>query len=139
MTTIATDGRSMAADGLVGCGDAITDTRFSKMRRLKDGRIAGVVGDAYDIGPALDWLDEGGSLPDLSKGTAMLVLARDGSVCSYDYRGHCLPEAPRTALGSGMRFALGALDMGADPARAVAIAVGRDKSSGGTIQVETIS
>ena len=34
MTTIATDGRSMAADGLVGCGDAITDTRLSKAREM---------------------------------------------------------------------------------------------------------
>lgn len=135
MTTIACDGKSMAGDGLITTGDVISDTRFAKVRRLSDGRIVGMAGNAYNWDVYWTWLDNGteGEPPKVHETFGCLVMRPDGSLWSYDELGRCFPENAPCALGSGGSFALMAMDCGKSAEEAVAMACGRDTCSGGEI------
>jgi ATP-dependent HslUV protease subunit HslV len=141
MTTIATDGQTMAADGLRKQHGAIIDTDALKLRRLSDGRIVGTCGDVAEGEMVVEWLEAGGGKddkPTISDDTVALVLNLDGTVEIYDH--HCRPirvPAP-IAIGSGCEFAMGALDAGASPQKAVVIATRRDPNSGGRISVMSL-
>lgn len=135
MTTIATDGRSMAGDGISTHHDMIADRQLEKVWRLNDGRIVGCAGDRADALAFRDWLN-GGERPKIKRRFEGLALSPDGALTFYNET--CLEgmpaEAP-AAVGSGMDFAVGALDNGATAQRAVEIAAGRDIRSGGKITV----
>jgi ATP-dependent protease HslVU (ClpYQ) peptidase subunit len=134
MTTIATDGKTMAGDGLVVSNNTITDVAFQKVRRLNDGRLAGHSGNAYDAEAFFNWLESGGDCPVMTENcSAALVLGLDGSVISYDHRGRKLLEPSKAAIGSGSDHALTAMDAGCSPERAVEIAAARDTRTGGII------
>jgi ATP-dependent protease HslVU (ClpYQ) peptidase subunit len=134
MTTVACDGKTMAADGLVTCNGTIWAQGFEKVARLPDGRIAGASGSAYYIAPFLAWLKDGGDFPEMdAENFEGLVLSPDGSVRAYDHKGRSIPEEVPTASGSGKEIALGAMLAGATPAEAVNIAAERDCGTGGKI------
>lgn len=137
MTTIATDGKSMAGDGQVHCSNTITDTTARKVFRLKDGRIVGGAGCAYSLGVMRAWLESGGDVPSVSEDFTMLILSKEG-VKSVNHRGHFIDEPLIAAVGSGMDFALAAMELGASPAEAIVIASKRDVHTGGEIMVETL-
>jgi len=136
MTTIATDGRSMAGDGLATSQTvAITDRKMVKVWRLEDGRIVGCAGDRSDALAFRDWLN-GSERPKIVKSFEALVLNMDGTAqyfCDPRLIGDIV-ELP-TAIGSGMSFALAAMDAGASPDQAVRIAAERDPFTGGDITV----
>lgn len=135
MTTIATDGNTMAADGLVTAGNTITDSSFVKLSRMKDGTIVGISGSAYDSAAFIDWYvsAEPDKKPPLTEDFIALVLKPDGNVLSFNQMCHWMPERVPCAVGSGMDFALAAMDCGKTPMEAVNIACNRDSSSGGVI------
>jgi ATP-dependent protease HslVU (ClpYQ) peptidase subunit len=135
MTTIATDGRSMAADGRVCAGATIFGSNAKKIIRLADGRICGCAGNSRYQAPFVAWLANGGDLPEMDDEFEALVLMPDGTVVSYDHKGRSLPEELPTASGSGREFALAAMDLGASPEEAVKAACARDTMSGGEITV----
>jgi ATP-dependent protease HslVU (ClpYQ) peptidase subunit len=140
MTTIATDGKSMASDGNSTINNTIISGTTSKIRLLPDGSIFGASGDACQGDVLFDWLaadpDTRGEYPQLKEVWA-LVLAPDGKVTAWDDmsagRG-CMVNAP-IATGSGERYAMGAMDAGAGPVEAVMIAAKRDPFTGGEITV----
>lgn len=139
MTTIATDGRTMAGDGLVTSNGTIFGTKCVKVRKLKDGRIVGISGVAYTFDPFCEWLERGGDLPTLDEGAfEALVLGVDGSCRSYDHTGRHLAEELPTATGSGREIALGAMAVGASPEEAVKAACERDTGTGGLITVVSL-
>lgn len=138
MTTIATDGQSMAADGLVTSGGTIFGRNAVKVHKLKDGRIVGIAGCANYIKPFLAWLAEGGELDDIGDDFEALVLNKDGTCFSYDHKGRSLQEELPTASGSGREIALGAMAVGASPEEAVKAACQRDTSTGGTVMVHSL-
>lgn len=139
MTTIATDGKSMAGDGQVSCGDRVAHSAFLKVVRLADGRIVGVSGTAYDLEPFCDWLmNPTMDKPKLWERSEFLVLHPDGSVLSYNEDCRSIREPTLTASGSGSDFAIGAMMAGASPQRAVEIACAADTKSGGEIYVEHV-
>lgn len=136
MTTIATDGKSMAGDGQrQHCGTIMTDQAV-KVRRLSDGRIMGTAGDVAFGMAIFEWLEKGGDAPELEDGGSALVLSPDGEVVIIDK--YCKPVPVRTpaAIGSGMDLAIGAMEAGVPPAGAVEIAARRDPGTGGKITVE---
>lgn len=135
MTTIATDGKSMAGDGLVTSGDAIFGYNLVKVRRAPDGRIAGASGTGYDADAFHAWLANGGDPPKLNEHFEALVLYPDGTCRSYDSDCRSIPEELPSATGSGRLAAIGAMEFGAGPERAVEIACARDAMSGGKITV----
>lgn len=139
MTTIATDGKSMAGDGLVNCGGTITDTEFAKVRRLSDGSIVGFAGSVYDVETFLFWMENGQSSElKLSENFCALHVTGAG-VFSFDNRGQRIAEPVRATTGSGGDFALAAMDCGLTPEQAVQMACARDIHSGGKITVEHLN
>lgn len=135
MTTIATDGHSMASDGRVSEGDMISRDDYPKVRKLKDGRIVGFTGNAYNWDAYAAWLEDGGDLPKIEDQFGCIVLMPDGSILTYDEHGRSFPEKAPYAGGSGGRFALAAMDLGLSPEEAVQLAIKRDLFSGGVITV----
>ncbi len=135
MTTVACDGRTMAADGLVTEDDHICRTDYRKVFELADGRIAGFAGNCYNWGAFAGWLDNGGDLPKVEDGFCCIVLSQNGDLHSYDQHGRIFPECAPKAIGSGALFALAAMDFGQSAAEAVGYACTRDIYSGGSITV----
>lgn len=135
MTTIATDGETMAGDGLTVSNGTVFGWNAEKVQQLPDGRIVGVAGGATYVELFLEWLCDGGDIPDIGEDFEALVLHRDGSVLSYDHKCRSLKEELPTATGSGREIALGAMVVGASPEEAVKAAAERDTSTGGKITV----
>lgn len=134
MTTIATDGRSMAGDGQAGRGDLITRASAVKVHRLADGSLFGGAGDAGQLIDLRAWLEGGGARPK-AKSLAAFHLKTNGELWYYgDNESPVLSEAPN-AVGTGEALAIGAMEAGATPEQAVAIAARRDINSGGAITV----
>jgi hypothetical protein len=136
MTTIATDGKSMAGDGLRECESLVVATDTIKVLRLPDGRLFGAAGERGKIMQVRRWFIDGGDQPELKEGEFLgLVVELDGTVNSYDSHLEPMRRMLPTAVGTGEALALGAMLAGAEPQRAVEIACERDIYSGGTITV----
>lgn len=135
MTTIATDGKSMVGDGQREHRGTITNRNAQKVRRLKDGTLLGTAGCVAMGDQVVEWLNNGGSVPELKgdEGFVCLHLKAEGEL--YMIGPECVPSRiePPFAVGSGMDFAVGAMHAGANPKRAVEIAVMCDPNSGGKI------
>lgn len=126
MTTICTDGVTLAGDRMISAGGT-AQTAMTKVHHLKDGSVAGLSGDAVQFEPMLDYLNGEGDPPDGDVNA--LVLKVDGSIRKFE-NGQSLPYAGPAAIGSGTDLALGALLAGASPEEAVRIACERDCYSG---------
>lgn len=134
MTTIATDGFSIAADGMTQHRSTVISTSSRKLHRLPDRSAVGGAGDVGRIKAAISALSEGRPLP--TGEYSLLRLEASGRVLIYDGASPDQPvdvPAP-AAIGSGMDLALGALEVGASPREAIAIAKRRDPHTGGTIR-----
>lgn len=141
MTTIATDGKSMAGDGQREHKGTITNMGAVKVCRLRDGSLFGRSGSVAYGDMVTEWLSKGGPTPEYKGdgGFGALHLRTDGTL--WIIGEECLPtqiEAPY-AVGSGMDLAIGAMRAGASPQRAVEIAIACDPGTGGTITEVSLS
>ena len=137
MTVIATDGHSMASDGLVMESDVIIGLDEAKIERLTNGSLYGSAGDCVGGDRIRDWLNDGAD-PDTfprAEDTRALVLTTGGVVHLYDGAsgGRSVIVKPPMAIGSGMDIAIGAMDAGATPAEAVEITMRRVATCGGKV------
>jgi ATP-dependent protease HslVU (ClpYQ) peptidase subunit len=142
MTVIATDGRTIAGDGLTLCGWTIDQTDTVKVLRLADGRVFGTTGLASDKIVFGNYLAGKSDKPDFSgRDTpfSALVLNTDGSVDWYGAECIAVPASIPTAIGCGSDFARAALVMGATSKEAVALACKLSAGCGGTITVMSIA
>lgn len=135
MTTVATDGRTMAGDGLAHDRGVITDTDAAKVQRLKDGSLFGCAGDWGDCLAVCAWLDGDGDKPVKPDSVSALHLRADGSLIYYGENLFPIPTSAPAAVGSGMAHALTAMDLGLDSHAAVKMAAKRDTLTGGDIIV----
>ena len=135
MTTVATDGLSMAGDGQREHRGTIVTSAAEKVRRLSDGRIVGTAGCVATGIKAVKWLEGGGDAPDFPSDVefSALILYPTGIVEMMGHECVLMPVALPFAIGSGMDLAIGAMEAGADPAKAVLIASMRDPGTGGVI------
>jgi hypothetical protein len=138
MTTIATDGDTMACDGRGCVYDIIICESLVKIRRLEDGSLLGLAGHSHALDKLAAWLNDPRSelSTELGEWTALRVM-RDGETRLYSHAG---PKAWRAvdlpaAIGTGREVALGAMLGGALPEEAVKIACLRDVYSGGPVTV----
>lgn len=130
MTTIACNGRTIAADSLSTCGDTISGKRTKKLHKLTDGSIIGAAGGVTHIYRALDAIGNGTAY----KGNyTLLRLFPDGTLLKYEGCTHPIPEEAPAAIGSGWVAALTAMDCGATPKEAVKAAMKRDVYTGGRV------
>jgi hypothetical protein len=134
VTTIATDGKTMAGDGRTCRDDLVTSEVSVKIHRLADGSLFGGAGISHETRALRDWLDKGGEgSPPKAKDLAALVLKPNGELWYYcNDSAPSLTSAPN-AVGTGEQLAIGAMEAGASPERAVEIASRRDVHSGGKV------
>lgn len=127
----------MAGDGLSNFNGIITSDACTKVFRLKDGRLLGCCGATSEYERFRGWLDDGGDIQKLPKiDTSFSALTcGDGDVILWEYDGTFTRFDRPSAIGSGMAFALAAMDHGKSPGEAVAYASGRDIHTGGKITV----
>lgn len=135
MTTIATDGKTMAGDGCRFYCDTCVMASAVKVRRLHDGALVGTAGDVGFGMAVVEWLENGGPPPALKDDGSALLLETSGECFVLDHNCNRIPVEAPVSIGSGMDLAIGAMMAGATPAEAVAIAAQKDPHTGGTITV----
>lgn len=138
MTTIATDGKTMAADGCRFHRDTCVISTAVKVRRLHDGALVGTAGDVGFGMTMVEWLESGGPPPEFKDDGSALLLETNGDCFILDRNCLRMPVQAPVAIGSGMDLAIGAMLAGASPAEAVKIAGLKDPHTGGTITVRGI-
>lgn len=140
MTTIATDGRTMAGDGISTSLDIIMRRNAPKVRRLPDGSIFGFAGRTADANALYSWLADGqkGAPPKIKEGRA-LILRPGGRIEHIGSDGDLIEIEAPAAIGSGGELAIGAMEFGANPKQAVEIAARRDPFTGGRIVEEKLT
>lgn len=123
MTVIAWDGKTLAADKrATKCGLTYTVT---KIFRIGD-RLIGIAGDATRGQELIAWLDRGGDpseypeLKDKDDAAHLLCVERDGTIRLYETTAYPYTVEDKVwAEGQGRDFALAAMHLGMDAARAV--------------------
>jgi hypothetical protein len=133
MTTIATDGKTIAADRMVSGGHLVHSTTFIKVKHLNDGRVFASAGSPYDVETWLKFLNGEICEISLSDQSEALTLDHKGVVRFYDHNGRSYVQEAPAVLGSGEEVALGAMLAGASPRKAVEIAMKIDTNSGGAV------
>lgn len=128
----------MAGDGLACVEGMATTFDRVKVLRLPDGSLLGCAGDSCEIASFRRWLADGGKHPRL-KAFAALCLRPDGSLDYYAEGPEPSKMGLPAAIGTGEQIAIGAMEAGASPGRAVRIASKRDPHTGGEITVLSLS
>jgi ATP-dependent protease HslVU (ClpYQ) peptidase subunit len=134
VTTIATDGKTMASDSQIVLG-GLRAGSGKKVRSVR-GHIVGTSGEHGDGVIFCDWFEKGALLderPDLAGDFHAMTLDKEGKILVYD--SDCVPfhASGFFAIGSGSDFALGAMAKGATPFEAVKIAAEFDINTGGMV------
>ncbi len=139
MTTIAYRKGILASDGRVTTKDFIDSETDRKIWRLSDGSLFGTSGDYMGGLRLLRLLKECLKLekfvlPDISlKSTRALFITKHGNwffeQCTWEKR-----KDDYLAIGSGGKYAMAAMDAGADAISAVKIGMKRDIYSGGKLR-----
>jgi ATP-dependent protease HslVU (ClpYQ) peptidase subunit len=124
----------MAGDGQAEAINSIIASARVKVKRLPDGSLFGMAGEGHASDLVERWLIDGGKKPVVKEMSALHLMA-DGRL--YYFSENCEPVEiePPCAVGSGMEFAIGAMEAGATPKQAVEIAARRDPGTGGKITV----
>ena len=139
MTTVAWDGKSIAADRQLG-----HRMEVGKLFRLKSGGILGGAGWYSQIVEVVAWLNEGAKPADKPKfpdaeesGSDFLLIEPDGSPywLTWPFLRRVKINETYSAIGSGCEYALGAMANGASAKRAVEIACKFDPSTGKGVNV----
>lgn len=136
MTTVATDGRTMAADRMVCGGGGIKHGQTTKIFHADNGDVVGAAGDSFRIAAFVRWYngDRVDPFEANPEDFEALVLKSDGTTLCFNFAGDFIVESgPHAAIGSGSGVALGALDAGASPVKAIEIASRRDIYTGGGV------
>jgi len=136
MTTIAFDGRTIAADSRMGCGNHNDLTRVDKFV-VDDDIIYAASGMAAALKPFAGWYMHGANpkdFPSFPHDVTLWAITQDG-VYEYfkDTPWPVVHTAYPIALGTGNEYALGAMSAGASPVEAVKIAMKWDANSGGEV------
>jgi hypothetical protein len=145
MTTIASDGTTVAADGLYVCGTEIIARNKVKLLAI-DGTLYGFTGSYRLFDSAIRWhkspVTARAPLPALDpqdKDDSWRLLVFKPAQCVCYFKGGDPEFFPYPcAFGHGEAYAMGALLAGATPKAAVEIAATLDVYTGGRILVETI-
>lgn len=139
MTTIAYDGKVMAADTLHVSG--YTKSYAQKIWFLRPGVIVGAAGPAATAAEVIDWLDRGAhpaDFPKVQRGddwSLVLVVANRRIMRIEQGPIPIMVRGPYAAAGSGAEFALAAMALGKSAYDAVQLAGELDTGTGGAVDV----
>jgi len=134
MTTVATDGYSIACDTQACWGDMRVSSSRNKIHKI-NGEYVGCAGGSEFIAGYLNYLKGEGDMPETSDPYSFLFLTKGGVYLSTDIRFPRLKVSKVMAIGSGREYALGAMLAGASPLAAVRIAKKLDTATGGSVKV----
>jgi len=136
MTSIAYDGKTLAADSRIAAGSTVFGTG-AKIFKLKDGSHVAFCGRASLWPEVVAWLN-GGDKPVITDreedGVSALVVDKKGKAYEIDSDLRPFPACVPWAGGSGQPFALAALVLGYTAEEAVELACKLDTASGLPIQ-----
>lgn len=135
MTTIAYRDGVIAADSLV-CAGPMRAGSVTKVGRSASGHLGGAAGSMDNAAAFVAWLMSGaeGELPPRSADFDGLLVNPSGDVFYVGEKGGPVAvSGPFFAIGSGERFAVAAMEMGATAMRAVEVAVKYDVNSAAPI------
>lgn len=134
MTTVACDGKSISADGMINSGGIVHDLACWKIFRLGNGDIVGLAGQPFFHATVLEYLE--GRLKDIDVGNDFegIILKRDGQCYCMDGRGRKYLASVPAAAGSGATIALAAMALGKTAKEAVELAAKLDVYTGGEIR-----
>lgn len=127
MTTIAWDGKTLAADRQLTASGVRYET--TKAHRLKDGSLFASCGNLENNASVLNFLNGDSEKPVLDKDDDFdgILVKPDGSAWMLNKKLHAVRiESPRFSTGSGRDFALLAMKLGKTAREAVAIAAELD-------------
>lgn len=136
MTTIATDGKSIACDGKSCLGSCVTSLTRSKIYKV-DNYYVGCSGNIDLIEKYIDYLKGAGDLPirDVNHDTLMVLFLKKNGVFIAEGPNMSIVRIDKIhAIGSGADFAMGAMCLGASPREAVKVASKYDVYTGGKIR-----
>lgn len=143
MTTVAWDGKSLAADRRVTAAGTVV-TEWTKVHKRSDGALIGVAGEMCTGSEFVRWFftnDSEAPMPELKakvspdECAAIIIVDPDGEVRAYDRDGWHVVESKRYAIGSGANLAQMAMRCGKSAARAVELAAEFDIYTGGEVDV----
>lgn len=134
MTTIAWDGKTLAADRRVST-EGIFDCKMTKIHKRKDGSLVGACGGAALAAAFCRWVIAGekGKRPELhaEKVSACgLIIRLNGNLILHDETGWFEADPGQYAMGSGWEIALSAMRTGNTAVNAVKIAEELDGGTG---------
>ena len=140
ITTVAWDGRYVAADSQITYGDRTRGLSPCQKIKVIDGVVYALSGSAALFQPMIDWYLAGHDPKEVptdrpDAGSDLIVFK--GGRCTLFCTSMPYPlefKAPE-AFGSGSSIAQVAMSMGADARRAVEEAIKFDTCSGGDIQI----
>lgn len=137
MTTIAVTRSHVAWDSQISINDDEKLASPDDKVVTKDGVIYALAGDVIDVDHLITYLEEKGKPP---KGNWEALVIRRGRIYFLNHASpHPVTVKAPIALGSGAKFARGAMLAGASAADAVKIAAECDPQTGGPIYYMTIS
>lgn len=133
MTTIAFDGRTLAADTLLTAG-SMRCGEIVKIRQVK-GCLVGFCGSLTNFERFYSWFMAGMSGEFHSDGGNVFIIPPTGHAVVWGDGGPWRETAAQWALGDGEQVAVGAMVAGADAAGAVRVAMAINVNTGGDITV----
>lgn len=139
MTTIAWDGKMLAADRQINAGGVARCTK-TKIAKNKKGDLCGASGITSVTSAFLRWFlaGEKGPAPALKDGTdecEALIIRTNGAIIMYDSAGWHEVDPGFITSGSGWELALGALLAGKNAVEAVKIASMVDTKTSSEVDV----
>ena len=141
MSTVATDGLTMASDSrITDDGGAMDQLNFPKIKKLKEC-VAGFAGDVESGVLFFMWIERGepddpAQKPPLEDDDFIGIVMRKGGVYWYGAKliPGGIPCGTPAAIGSGGDLAMGAMLAGKNPTEAVRLACRVDSRSGGKVR-----
>lgn len=140
MTTVAYRDGVLASDGRVTIKDVVDSDNDRKIFRLSDGSVFGMAGEYIGGLKLLALMKQQAKKPapklpsPTLKGTKALFITPENTLWYFEVDFWEKLKHPYYAIGSGGKFALAAMDAGADAKAAVRIGMKRDVYSGGKLR-----
>lgn len=143
MTTIASDGRTVAADGRRCIGNEIVCDNYRKLV-VMEGRVFGITGGLAGGEAGIRWVLAGADpaeVPKTDPQYSWTVIEFKVEHCVSWRSSDPYPETTPypVTFGSGCDYAMAVLDLGFSPPDAVKAAARRNVHTGGEIQVIDIA
>jgi 20S proteasome alpha/beta subunit len=135
MTTVVYRDSVLASDSMLGSNGAGIGS-VKKIWKLKNGNLVGACGTAQGSEKFISYMNGDISKPESIPALDAILIDTELKVyfCEDNLQTYEV-QAPFFAVGSGSKFALGAMEMGASAEEAVRVAMKYDISSGGEVQV----